>query len=158
MIFDRIDQAASYPMGSLWTQAFEFLSTLSDELPDGRHDLQGDDLFAILMRYDSKSSQGAILETHETYLDIQVVLEGREACYWVPAEGLEVRDPYDPERDAAFYNHPEDFPARVLLSSGYFAAFLPQDAHMPSIQVMDGAPEPVRKVVIKIRRTLVAEI
>jgi len=154
MIFDRIDQAAGYAFGPLWQQAIDFLSHLPADLAEGRHELRGEDLFAIHMGYDTREARGAVLETHEQFVDIQAVLDGAEACFWAPRQGLRVSRAYDPQKDAAFYEHPADFAARLLLAPGHFAAFFPQDAHMPCIRLQEERPLAVRKLVIKIRRSL----
>jgi len=40
-------------------------------------------------------------------------------------------------------------PQELILGNGYFAIFFPQDGHMPQLCVEN--PEPVKKVVIKVR-------
>jgi YhcH/YjgK/YiaL family protein len=51
-----------------------------------------------------------------------------------------------PEGDIRFYHGPTD---TVTLCPGKFAVLFPCDAHAPNIAV--GAPETVRKVVVKVK-------
>jgi YhcH/YjgK/YiaL family protein len=51
-----------------------------------------------------------------------------------------------PEGDIRFYRGPTD---TVTLCPGKFAVLFPGDAHAPNIAV--GAPEKVRKVVVKVK-------
>ncbi len=153
MIVDRLENWADYPYGESWEKVFGFLLSLSPDTPDGEYPLQGEDVFARVMTYATRPREEAILETHREYADVQIVLGGAEAMEWTPAQGLEVSTSYDPAKDAQFYRHPASAPARMTITPGLFAFFLPEDAHMPSLTVGEG-PEEVRKVVVKIRLSL----
>ena len=153
MIIDRIENYALYPFGSLWEKSFEFLQTLSPKTEDGKRILLGEDLFAGIDRYNTKTRDTAKLETHQTYVDIQVLLSGSECLEVFPKKDLTVSEPYDAERDAAFYQVPHEAPVKITLTPGQFVVFFPDDAHMPCL--MDGdSPQPVQKVVIKLHASL----
>lgn len=130
-------------------EAFAFVQSLGPEAEPTEHLLRERDLFVIVTGYDTRPPAEAVLETHRKYIDVQVMLAGREALEWYPAEGLEVRTPYDAEKDVAFYQRAEPGPARVVMRPGLFVALYPEDAHMPGLMV-GGGPEPVKKAVIKI--------
>ena len=150
MILDTLDNAKAYPLGSAWTEAMAFLSALGPDTEEGEYPIRGKDVFARVMRYETRAEKDAVLETHREYVDIQTVLEGREDMVWHPAETLEAETAYDPEKDAQFYRHPNVAPAQFTITPGTFAVFFPWDGHMPSLRV-DGQPEWVKKVVVKIR-------
>jgi biofilm protein TabA len=153
MIIDRIENYALYPFGSLWGKSFEFLQTLSPETEDGKRILLGEDLFAGIDRYNTKARDIAKLETHQAYVDIQVLLSGSECLEVFPKKDLTVSEPYDEERDAEFYQVPREAPVKITLTPGQFVVFFPDDAHMPCL--MDGdSSQPVQKVVIKLRASL----
>jgi YhcH/YjgK/YiaL family protein len=82
-----------------------------------------------------------------------VVDSGEEVNGWFPVAGLEVKTPYDPEKDVEFYHRPGAGPARVNVSPGTFVVLFPWDAHMPQLAV-EGVPTTVKKVVVKIRAGL----
>lgn len=150
MIIDELQHWRSYPLGPAWDKAFDFLISLSPDVQDGEYPLQGKEIFARIMSYDTRGPESAVLEAHREYVDIQTVLLGRERIEWFPVHGLEVHTPYDESKDAEFFSRPHPGPARVDLCHGMFAAFFPQDAHMPCLTVGD-RPEQVRKVVVKIK-------
>jgi len=150
MIIDSIKNASLYPFGELWTKAFDFLRTLESDIQDGKHTIAGDDLFAGIDRYETKARADAKLETHRRYVDIQMLLSGTECLEVFPKNGLTVSEPYDPDKDAEFYEVPDSVPVRVTLKPGQFIVFFPEDAHMPCLTSGD-TPEPVKKMVIKLR-------
>lgn len=150
MITDSIKNHTLYPYGDLWVQAFDFLRTASPEIEDGKVILDGDNLFAGIDRYETKSRADAKLETHQRYVDIQVLLSGTESLEIFRKDGLTVSEPYDADRDAEFYKVPDTAPVRVTLTPGQFVVFFPEDAHMPCLNV-DDSSQPVKKVVIKLR-------
>ena len=64
MIADTLANHALYPYGAAWERAFAFLQGLDADTPEGRHTIDGDDLFAIVMRYDTTVPEKGMLESH----------------------------------------------------------------------------------------------
>lgn len=155
MIADSIKNHSLYPFGPAWKAAFEFLQTLAPETPPGKRLIQGNDLFAGVDCYETKSRAAAKLETHRKYVDIQVLLSGEEIIEIFEQQALTVSEPYNPEKDAEFYRVPEKAPVKVTLRPGQFLVFLPEDAHMPCLMT-GSSPQPVKKVVIKVAIDLLA--
>ena len=149
MIADSIQNSARYPFGPAWNAAFEFLKTLSPDSETGKRLIQDSKLFAGVDTYETKSRADAKLETHRKYVDIQMLLSGREAIEIFPKKGLAVSEPYNPEKDAEFYHVPAETHARITLRPGQFLVFFPEDAHMPCLMA-GNSPQPVKKVVIKV--------
>lgn len=145
MILDTLDNAAKYAglrLGS--SEAFGFLAQPGlEELPDGKYEIAGDRVYAIIDRTQGRKVSDGKLEGHRKYLDIQYVVSGDETMGWRPSPGLVSADPYDEEKDLVFFEgEPESL---VRVPPGSFAVFLPTDAHLPLIG--DG---PIHKVVVKI--------
>jgi YhcH/YjgK/YiaL family protein len=113
--------------------------TFRRELPDGN--------FALEQVYLTKLRAQGVFETHRKYVDVQVILEGEEMMEVTHPASLTVRDAYNPDRDAIFYN---DFTHGSVLRvrAGDAAIYFPEDAHMGALQV--SGPQLVRKVVIKV--------
>ena len=65
-------------------------------------------------------------ETHQRYLDVQVVLDGREQMYWANRETVQETMPYDYEKDAWLFSGEG---MGILVSSGMFYVMGPNDAH-----------------------------
>jgi YhcH/YjgK/YiaL family protein len=149
MVADSVRNAALYEsMSAGVRKAFEYLRAADlRKLADGRHEIDGDRVFVLMQSYTTRPDIEARLEAHRKYLDIQVVLDGREVIYWAPIEGLEADGAYSDERDVIFYKG--SVPGAVTLASDCFAIFHPQDAHKPCCHW--GAPAAVRKAVFKVR-------
>ena len=117
---------------------------------DGRHELEGEDLYASLSTYETGEPSGKPFEAHRRYIDIQAVLSGREMLFWAPLAGLKERRAYSPSEDIAFFEDPPAGAVGVPLEPGTFVVLFAQDAHKPGCHVA-GAGGQVRKLVIKVR-------
>jgi YhcH/YjgK/YiaL family protein len=110
------------------------LAFLADErvcrLGPGRHAVEGERLFVVIVQAEGRGRQEARLETHRRYIDIQLTLGGMEEIGWRAASRC--RGPlseYNLEQDVAFY---DDRPELWLaVPAGMFAVFFPHDAHAP---------------------------
>ncbi len=150
MILDRLSGSAAYEsLHPLFPKAFAYLRAFDTSTADGKHELQGQDLVAIVQRYRTAPSADKLWEAHRTYGDIQVVYEGLELCGHADQRTLTVTRPYDAEKDVEKYAAPTDPTALLTLGRGNFAVFHPQDGHQPGVQV--DAPADILKVVIKFR-------
>lgn len=162
MILDHLAHADRYrALGDRIAAALDFLrrpdtAALEPKAHGTEHSLrvaiEGDDVFALVQRYATKSFIETFWEAHRTYIDVQCVLEGFEMMACAPLEGMKVIQPYDEakdycklaERDAT---GPMSF---VRVTAGMFAVFMPHDAHMPGL-TMFGDPREVKKIVVKVR-------
>ncbi|NCP77607.1 MAG: DUF386 domain-containing protein [Desulfuromonadales bacterium] len=151
MIVDNMEKWGTYFSGQAWNAVADFLATLNENSAEGEYPIIGDLIFARVMTYETKSWGEAAFEAHRNYIDIQVVLSGAEGIAWHSAKELDVIKPYHSETDVEFYVTPKTSPARVDVHPGIFVALFPHDAHMPQLKV-DGTPERVKKVVVKVRK------
>lgn len=146
MILAKLTEADRYAaLHPLFARAFEFLrNTDLMALAPGKHDVQGEQLFAIVEACAGRTRAEAKLECHRRYIDIQLVLEGVDEMGWKPlAECLDPATDYDAARDIRFFN---DTPTSgIATPPGAFCLFFPEDAHAPLVS--DGT---IRKVVVKI--------
>jgi biofilm protein TabA len=149
MILDLLEHAARYEtLDPGIALGLGYLRSFDPDTPVGRHELDGDDLFALVQSYETAPSSEARFEAHRTYLDIQYVASGTERILYLPAEGLTVETPYSDAADITFYEEPS-VSSSLLLRPGEFVIFYPGDAHKPGR--MAGGREPVIKVVVKVR-------
>lgn len=110
----------------------------------GRHEIDGEDVYAMVYRQVGRSQAGARLEAHRRYIDLQVVLAGIDHIGWRSVgHCVEADGDYIEERDVRFYRDEPDL--WLSLKPGRFALFFAQDAHMPSI-----SEAPIDKIVVKI--------
>lgn len=149
MIVDRLANYTYYPLGKAWQLAFDFLLSMPLDAEEKKYHLQGDDLFAIVMSYETRGPEISELEAHRKYLDIQAVITGEEGIGWRQADELEIETPYDAAKDVELYKHPKQGLLRVDLFPGNFMALFPHDAHMPSLMTRQ-LPLFTKKVVVKV--------
>ena len=91
--------------------------------------------------------EGAQMESHKKYCDLQYIVEGTEKIYWASLRKLTVEDDRTPEADIIFYKSgPEQ--GYTLLEAGMFGFYAPEDGHMPCIAVTEA--QPATKIVFKI--------
>jgi len=150
MILDTLDHYHIHaPAGSRLQRAFQFLATeWNPSMPDGRVDVLGDDVFALIQGYDTRAAENCRFEAHRRYIDIQYVVEGAEAMGWARVDTLSVTEPYSDEKDVGFFATPAAY-ATPVVYAGSYTVFHPHDAHMPGLRVP--SYDRVRKVVMKIR-------
>jgi biofilm protein TabA len=128
--------------------------TAGSALREGRNELAGADLYAGLSSYRTQAPEAKAFEAHRRYLDIQVVLQGRETMSWAPLERLTLTVPYSAAEDIAYYRlaeGPGGLGMGVPLEPGLFAVLFPQDGHRPGCHPAAGEAVAVRKLVLKVR-------
>lgn len=151
MIVDKLENRHRYShLHSGIQAALEFLANTDlAALPKGRHNIDGDALFAIVNDYDTQPPGTEPFETHRRYADVQFVVSGEEAFGYLPLEDQTPLAPYHDAHDFIEYDYEQNREAAcfVPLKAGMFAIFMPEDMHMPGTGT---APVRVRKVVCKV--------
>jgi len=149
MILDLLENASRYlALNSGFAKAFEFLSQIElEELQPGKYPIDGDSIYAVVAKEPGRKKEAAFLETHEKYIDIQLILAGTDTMGWKPrALCKQPTGEYDQNSDVQFFaDKPDDW---FTAESGAFAIFFPEDAHMPLI-----SPGEIHKVVVKVIAT-----
>jgi YhcH/YjgK/YiaL family protein len=148
MIFDAIENKGIYfEKGTPVHEALCFAAAFDLSLPDGRYEFDGDELFVAVSSYETKAAEDLKFEGHREYIDVQLLLEGREFMD-VSREKESVLDtPCSQEEDCALFKVPGNY-SSVLLEPGIFAVVFPGDLHRPRRMVH--GPEKVRKMVVKV--------
>jgi len=132
MISDSLAHSDRYArLHPCFAAAFEFLRTLSANPADGRHEIDGDSLFALVQSYSTTPATERKLEHHRKYADIQFLFAGEEMIEHAALEGLKVDTPYNAEKDYGLVQD-STFRSAVLLHPGRFGFFSPR---MPTNQV-----------------------
>ena len=157
MILDALQRATVYSgLGPRIAAALRYLAeTDCTQLADGRYELDGDRLYAIVQRYRTKPAAEARWEAHRQYVDVQYVAAGVERMGWAALhDGLEVAAPYDPAKDVVFFDARGQF---FDVPAGNFVIFAPSDVHAPGLTASpgdepgDACLDEVLKVVVKCR-------
>lgn len=130
-------------------KAFDFLRGRDlHQLPDGRTDIDGDRIFALVQRYETERTDSPKFECHRTYIDVQFIAAGEEVIGWAPAALMNVSEVYDPNRDICFGTVSPGAWTPVHLQAGQLAVLWPEDAHAP--KGASGPPSQVMKIVVKV--------
>ena len=97
MILDTLHQVSTYTaLSPHFGNAFAFLRQVTDETPVGRHDIAGDDVFALVQRNNTTLVAERQYESHRKYVDVQYIQRGREVMYWAPLRLLKnITMPFD---------------------------------------------------------------
>lgn len=149
MILDILANHAQYAaISPRFARAFAFLRQLPADAAIGRHEIDGEEIYAFVQKHMTKPIAEKQLEVHRKYIDIQYVVNGKEVIYWAPLAQLkEVTMPFDPAVDAALFKGITDM-VPVPVRPGQFVLLFPEDGHAPSCAW--DAPAEVLKVVVKV--------
>jgi len=136
-------------MTAFFKKAIEFLRRPDiHNMADGRVDIDGQHVFALVQRYETIKTDAPKFEYHRKYIDIQYIVSGKEVIGWAPAEGMTITEAYDMEKDICFGTVPKEEITPVYLQAGQLAVFYPEDGHAPKLAA--GAPSHVVKIVVKV--------
>jgi YhcH/YjgK/YiaL family protein len=125
--------------------AFECLeNTVWADVPDGRFDISGDEVFAIVDRRTGKGTAAARLEIHRQYIDIQFLVSGSDTMGYRLMSDCTRALPFSSDKDVGFFDDRPDWWFDV--NQNCFAVFYPWDAHAPM-----GTDGQFHKVVVKVR-------
>jgi len=131
----------------MWNRVFDFMrNTNLETIETGTYTLSGDSLFVIVDEYVTQDVEERNYEAHRKYIDLQYLIRGEELIGVAGLNELSLTEPYDVEKDIAFYKK-ADGNYRVADSSVFFI-FFPDDAHQPCVKI--DQPQPVKKIVFKI--------
>jgi YhcH/YjgK/YiaL family protein len=143
---DVLPRWSNYSWSDNFRKAFAFLQNLKSDAPEGRTEVDGDNVFCMVQCYETRAREGQRFEAHRKYADIQMLLAGEESILWAPADDLKVSVPY--EGDAVLFDLIPS-PTNLIMTPGVFCVLFPPDAHAPCLQI--GKPSNVRKAVVKVR-------
>lgn len=152
MIFDQaknLDYYKSLGKGDRYAKAAAWLqNTDLASIENGKYEIDGKDVYANVMSYTTLPWEDAKYEAHENYTDIQYMISGTEILTYAPIDALNVKVPYNPDKDVVLYDNANPG-LKVVVNGGEFMIFAPQDGHKP--KACNGTPSEVKKVVVKIR-------
>jgi len=148
MIIDKLENIETYNfINNKLMAGFDFLLNNNfNKLPDGKHSIEGNSIFALLSTYVTEKETEKLFEAHKKYIDIQYIINGKEIIYWSLIENLTSKGGYSEQKDIIFLEG-ENITGLPVMKNN-FCVFFPQDAHKPGC--ISGKPEKVRKVVVKV--------
>ena len=116
-----------------------FLSTVGPEAMK----LDGDALYVTRFTYETLPLEDTFFEAHKRYLDVHLMVAGKERVEIASPAGLELF-----EHQGDFYAYRGKAEQSLILRPGSFLVVFPEDAHRIKIAV--DKPETVSKVVFKV--------
>ena len=148
MIIDSIKNISVYSFENKnINKALEFLRDTDFGLQsDGRYDIDGDKIYALVNTYDTKEREHCYLEAHKKYIDVQFVAKGTEMLGYLNYNGQNQHKAYDEEKDFMLF---DEEPSFIKFSENMFAVLFPDDLHMPGIKFETVTK--VKKIVIKVK-------
>ncbi|MUJ36382.1 N-acetylneuraminate anomerase [Aliivibrio fischeri] len=156
MIYGHIEhQKTNQYLPRVIQQCLAYLNeTDLEALPTGKHIIDGKNIFANVMEFETGDASSKQTEVHKEYVDVQCLIRGEERIqYSLEDEVNPIAKPYDEEND--FYlvesmNQCND----VIMHPKMFAVFLPEEPHKPGCVVSQSGL--IKKIVIKVHRSLLA--
>lgn len=149
MIYDSLNNLGMYQcLHPNIADVITFLKEHEGTLPaltPGSYDINSNGAFVSISEYESKPESEGFLEYHRKFIDIQIIVAGKEKIGIAQKDNCRELE-YLEEKDLGKLEGTADF---ILLNTGNFAIFFRQDAHMPQISCSDRR-EKVKKVVFKI--------
>ena len=145
MILDSLKNAEKYyGVNQYFKKAFEFLKNSNLTELEGTIEIDGDRVYAMVIKAEGQGHEGAEIELHKKYIDIQFGVGGINEFGWKPAEEcVTVTKPFDDENDFGFFGEEPD--VWIPVRPGQFAVFFPWDGHTPK-----GGKGQLHKVIVKV--------
>ena len=144
MIFDTIQNLGKY---RAYDQRFALIEAFLAEndagtLAAGSYPLDSGITASIS---DYAPGEGGQFEAHRNFSDLQYVVSGNEKIELIPLADARESTGYQP--DIEFFASQASASTTLVMNSGTFAVFAPQDAHRPCIRHLS---DTIRKIVFKI--------
>jgi len=149
MVIDKLSEINKYAgLHPRFEKAIDYIVTSSFlNMEPGTVLVDGEDIKAIIMEGNCvpKEESLAGFECHNTYIDIQIIIKGKETVGWRARTSCSMpKADYSIEKDVLFY---ADVPTLFFeLQAGMFSIYFPEDVHAPMI-----GEGPIKKVVMKVR-------
>lgn len=125
-------------------EAVNFVNELKDFTP-ATYPLSGSNK-VLVQALTTKAWETSLLEAHREFLDIQLIIKGKEVMGWAPIAQLEATEEYNAAKDKQMFQG-KNYPMEI--AEGYCYVVYPEDAHAPSVH-LDEAHD-ICKIVIKLK-------
>lgn len=154
MIFGNIYEPESYTFSNAQLrECIEYAKSHDMAgMQTGRCDIDGDRLYANIAEYTTVDEGERFWEAHRAYLDVHVMLRGKEQIDLNFVRNMEEKA-YVKEED--FLPMEGEKTASVTLGEGDFLVCFPGDAHRTGVKA--GESEKIKKAIFKVRILNLAE-
>ncbi|MGL5000088.1 MAG: YhcH/YjgK/YiaL family protein [Cetobacterium sp.] len=118
------------------------------EVKLGRYEIKAEEIFYNVSSYITEEVAVKDFETHEVYIDLQIVLSGEEFIGYTNIDKLDVVEGYNKKEDYEKQDGIVD--TFFKMENGYFLIIFPEEAHMPGLDFTTS--ETIKKIVFKIKK------
>ena len=125
--------------------AIDFIMLFDENKPDGRYEIDGDNLYANVVTINASKDEKVVFEAHKKYIDLQYVISGSECMVYAQTEKCSVTKQYTDDSD---YLLLEGNGNKMVVNKNDFYIVYPFDAHAPGHFCGD---EKIRKIIVKIK-------
>lgn len=149
MIIDKLDNIGHYQtVIPFYKVISDFLSQHTlHELETGRMDLIPDRVYLLVQELDTDYEANRLWESHDRFLDIQILVTGEERYGFAAVDELAVEVPYDTAKDITRYKK-ECEGLWFDLKPSMFCIFYPGEGHKPCCSTKE--PMRIKKAVFKV--------
>lgn len=145
MIVDNIKNISRYEtVVPGISEAFQQIQRI-ETLEDRRYGLKNG--YFTVQSGKTKPMQEGTFESHRKYIDVQIILEGREELAWNDISNLQEAVSYDEEKDAVRWSGGKEH--HILISEGMFYIMFPHDGHKAVAHLEEQYK--YRKIVLKLQ-------
>ena len=100
MIFGRKEDLNLYRgISKNLAKGIDFLLNFDTSKPEGKYEIDGDKVYALVTSGKTKLAEEPIFEAHRKYIDLQYILSGEEDTGYAPVSDCIVTGPYDENGD-----------------------------------------------------------
>ena len=151
MLLDHLHHAHHYygisPNLALALQWLEKNQSALATMENGQYPIDGENVYAIVNSYDTKTPDQCGWEAHKVYCDIHYSVQGGERIAYAPIHTMTQTQAYNAGKDYSLYTGTGDW---LAVCEGMFCLLLPQDIHAPGA-MLDKQTAFLKKVVIKLK-------
>jgi len=149
MIVESIATCEKYfALNEKFKKAFDFLKKTPEDLTEGRYEISGDDIYAVVQSYVTKKEEECVFEGHRKYIDVQYMVSGKEFMEITDLSCVKSAVEYDGVKDLELFST-DEICHRIVMEPGKFAIFFPNDIHKGAIMYTD--PSAIKKIIVKVR-------
>lgn len=117
-----------------------------EQLDNGTYYIDGENIFINIVEYETKTREERFWESHRKYIDIHLMLNGKEIIAINSIDNLDQNEYKENEDFLELKGKESSF---VTLTKGDFLICYPEDAHMTAIQV--NGKEVIKKAIFKVK-------
>ncbi len=148
IIIDTLDNIRTYiNLSNDIYSGLQFLKRLEPGISLGSYPIN-DRVKVIVEEYQTESNRAFEFESHKRVIDIQYAILGVERVFWSPIKDLDIKTPYNEQRDCTIFVNPPSTPGFADIGNSTFAIMFENDGHSPKHCV--DVPQLIKKITVKV--------